>query len=109
MENNSFIDITNRIIIIREKKVILDRDLARLYDVDLKVLNQAVKRNSKRFPNDFMFQLDSSELTNLWSQIVTMGEINNLNYMKRNLTYVFTEAGAFALSFVLNSITCTRG
>ena len=64
----------------------LDRDLARLYGVETKVLNQAVKRNIKRFPEDFMFQLNNEEFTNLMSQIVTSswGGI-------RKLPYVFTE------------------
>ena len=63
----------------------LDRDLAELYGVELKALNQAVKRNIDRFPEDFMFQLNSSELHDLWSHFVTMGGITSDNYMKRNL------------------------
>ncbi len=55
----------------RGKKVMLDFDLARLYQVETKVLNQAVRRNIKRFPEDFMFQLDNKEFANLKSQIVT--------------------------------------
>lgn len=97
------VEITNLIFIVRDKKVILDRDLSKLYEVQLKALNQAVKRNKSRFPDDFMFQLSSDELHDLWSQFVTMGYTSDLNYMKRNLPYVFTEAGAFALSFVLSS------
>lgn len=68
---NQILDITNRIFIIRDRKVMLDRDLAKLYGVEVKVLNQAVKRNLDRFPADFMFQLDSNELDDLWSQRVT--------------------------------------
>lgn len=71
--------------------------------MELKALNQAVKRNQERFPSDFMFQLDFNDLDTLWSQIVTMGSPNDRNYMKRNRPYVFTEAGSFALSFILNS------
>lgn len=97
------IEITNRIFIIRDEKVMLDRDLAELYGVELKALNQAVKRNHERFPDDFMFQLDSSDLDTLWSQFVTMGSPSDRNYMKRNRPYVFTEEGCFALSFILNS------
>jgi hypothetical protein len=97
------IDITNRIFIIRDQKVMFDRDLAELYGVELKALNQAVKRNQERFPSDFMFQLDSNDLDTLWSQNVTMHDLNIRNYMKRNKPYAFTEAGSFALSFVLNS------
>ena len=55
----------------RGQKVMLDFDLARLYQVETKVLNQAVRRNIKRFPEDFMFQLDNKEFANLKSQIVT--------------------------------------
>ena len=63
--------ITNRIYIIRGIKVMLDRDLAELYDVETKVLKQAVKRNISRFPIDFMFELKRDEFNNLRSQIVT--------------------------------------
>jgi hypothetical protein len=97
------LEIINRIHIIREQKVMLDRDLAELYGVELKVLNQAVKRNIDRFPEDFCFQLDSGELDTLWSQFVTMGDVSINNYVKRNKPYVFTEAGSFALSFILRS------
>jgi hypothetical protein len=100
---NKVLDITNRIYIIRDQKVMLDRDLAELYGVELKVLNQAVKRNLTRFPIDFMFQLSSNELAGAWSQFVTMGTLTDRNYMSRNLPFVFTEAGSFALSFVLRS------
>ena len=83
---------------IRGQKVMLDRDLARLYGVETKVLNQAVKRNRKRFPEDFMFQLSHEEFNNLMSQIVTSswGGI-------RKLPYVFTEQGVAMLSGLLNS------
>ena len=104
MENGrELIEITNRILIIKEQKVMLDRDLAELYGTELKALNQAVKRNQERFPDDFMFQLDSSDLDALWSQNVTMHDLTTRNYMKRNKPYVFTEAGSFALSFIINS------
>jgi hypothetical protein len=102
-KNKEILEITNRIHIIREQKVMLDRDLAELYGVELKVLNQAVKRNIHRFPDDFCFQLDSDELDTLWSQFVTMGNVSIDNYVKRNKPYVFTEAGSFALSFFLRS------
>jgi len=71
--------IQNLIYEIRGQKVMLDSDLAKLYQVETKVLNQAVKRNLKRFPPDFMFQLDSKEFTDLKSQIVTSsrGGISN--------------------------------
>ena len=63
--------VQNLIYEIRGQKVMLDSDLAKLYQVETKVLNQAVRRNIKRFPEDFMFQLDNKEFANLKSQIVT--------------------------------------
>ena len=63
--------IANKIYVIREKKVMLDRDLAELYGVETKALKQAVRRNIERFPEDFMFELIKSEFENLRSQIVT--------------------------------------
>jgi hypothetical protein len=88
----------DRIYFIRDQKVMLDRDLAELYGVETKVLNQAVRRNIKRFPEDFMFQLTLEEFENLKSQIVTSswGGI-------RKLPFVFTEQGVAMLSSVLNS------
>ncbi|OUR96564.1 hypothetical protein A9Q84_09450 [Halobacteriovorax marinus] len=102
-KDKGLLEITNHIYIIRNQKVMLDRDLAELYGVELRVLNQAVKRNIERFPEDFMFQLDSSELSNLWSQNVIMGDLTTRKYITRNPPYVFTEAGSFALSFTLRS------
>ncbi|MDO9182315.1 MAG: ORF6N domain-containing protein [Bacteriovorax sp.] len=102
-EERKLIEITNRIFIFKDQKVMLDRDLAELYGVELKALNQAVKRNQERFPCDFMFQLDFNDLDTPWSQIVTMHDLSARNYMKRNKPFAFTEAGSFALSFVLNS------
>jgi hypothetical protein len=64
-------EIADRIYVIRGIKLMLDRDLAEMYDVQVKALNQAVKRNIGRFPNDFMFQLSKEEGENLKSQIVT--------------------------------------
>jgi phage regulator Rha-like protein len=92
--------IENKILIIRGKKVMLDRDLAVLYGVEAKVLNQAVKRNFKRFPSDFMFQLSQEEAMELSrSQIVTLKRGQNIKY----LPYAFTENGVAMLSSVLNS------
>ena len=82
----------------RGKKVMLDYDLARLYHVTTGALNQAVQRNIKRFPSDFMFQLDSKEFTNLKSQIVTSSWGGT-----RKLPYAFTEQGIAMLSGVLKS------
>jgi len=80
--------IQNRIYEIRGERVMLDMDLAALYEVETKVLNQAVKRNIKRFPEDFMFQLSVNEWANMRSQFVTASQ------NKRNtnaIPYAFTE------------------
>ena len=90
--------VMNKIYLIRNQKVMLDSDLAELYHVDTKVLNQQVKRNLKRFPDDFMFQLTDKEFDNLKSQIVTSSWGG-----KRKLPYVFTEQGVAMLSGILNS------
>ena len=83
---------------IRGQKVMLDRDLAKLYGVETKVLNQAVKRNLKRFPEDFMFRLTQQEYEILKSQFVTSSWGGT-----RKLPYVFTEQGLAMLSGLLNS------
>jgi hypothetical protein len=72
-------NIKSKIHEIRGQKVMLDRDLAELYQVETKVLNQAVKRNIKRFPEDFMFQLTKEELDNLKSQFVTLKKMYHYN------------------------------
>jgi len=91
--------IQSRIFTIRGRQVMLDRDLAELYQVETKVLNQAVKRNIKRFPENFRFQLTKEELENLRSQFVTFKENLNTKY----LPYAFTEQGVSMLSAVLKS------
>ena len=104
--------IQNRIYEIMGERVLLDFDLAVLYEVPTKVLNQAVKRNIKRFPKDFMFQLTKEELEELRlqietsetgdssrSQIVTLKKGQNIKYRP----HVFTEHGAIMLASVLNS------
>ena len=92
--------IQNMIHEIRGQKVMLDRDLAELYGVEVKRLNENVKRNIKRFPRDFMFKLTQREWNILRSQIATANE----NIAKvRSLPYVFTEHGVLMLSNVLNS------
>ena len=83
---------------LRGLKVMLDRDLAELYQVETKVLNQAVKRNINRFPEDFMFQLEVEEFEILRSQIVTSSWGG-----RRSLPYAFTEHGILMLSSVLRS------
>lgn len=92
--------IEKKIFIIRGHKVMLDRDLATLYCVPTKALKQAVKRNIKRFPNDFMFVLSSEELTQWRSQFVTSGgDRKGL----RHSPMAFTEQGVAMLSSVLKS------
>ena len=107
--------IQNRIYDIRGQRVLLDFDLADLYEVETKVLNQAVKRNIKRFPDDFMFRLSEDEWFGIRSQIVTAyqgSEIPSsqtvmlMTQNKRNTgvtPYAFTEQGVAMLSGVLNS------
>ncbi len=99
--------IATRILELKGKKVMLDRDLAKLYGVAAKVLNQAVKRNIKRFPEDFMFQLSWEELESLRSQFVTLNKSNSGTSRRgkhiKYLPYVFTEHGVAMLSSVLNS------
>lgn len=90
----------NQIYFIRNQKVMLDRDLAKLYGVETKVLKQQVRRNSERFPEDFMFEMTETELQNWRSQFVTS------NSLKMGLRYVpmcFTEQGVAMLSSVLKS------
>ncbi|WP_225318034.1 ORF6N domain-containing protein [Flavobacterium luteum] len=99
----SFMQVTtlqSKIYEIRGQKVLLDFDLALLYEVETKVLNQAVKRNIKRFPVDFMFRLTIEESENMRSQFVTAYQ------NKRNITatpFAFTEQGVAMLSGILNS------
>lgn len=92
--------ISKKIYLIRNQKVMIDRDLAELYQVETKVLKQSVKRNSNRFPEDFMFELSKNEFENWRSQFVTS------NADKMGLRYApmaFTEQGVAMLSSVLNS------
>lgn len=91
--------IRNLIYVVREQQVMMDSDLAALYQVETKVFNQAVKRNIARFPDAFRFQLTNEEYEDLRSQIVT----SNGRGGRRYLPYVFTEAGIAMLSAVLNS------
>jgi len=93
-------EIKSRIYTIRNKEVMLDEDLAKLYEVDTKVFNQAVKRNIERFPDDFRFQLTEKEYENLRSQFVTSSSEHG---GRRYAPYVFTEQGLYMLSAVLKS------
>jgi hypothetical protein len=97
---NAMAKIQGMIYEIRGQKVMLDSDLAKLYEVEPKVLNQAVKRNITRFPKDFMFQLTKNEWDNLRSQIVTSSYEHG---GRRYNPYVFTEQGIAMLSGLLNS------
>ena len=94
-------NVESRILLIRGQKVMLDADLAELYGVEIRVLNQAVKRSTERFPDDFMFQLTSEEYESLRSQFVTLktGRGQHRKYMP----YAFTEHGALMLGNVLKS------
>jgi len=97
--------IQNKIHKIRSIQVMLDRDLAEIYGVETRMLNQAVKRNIERFPNDFMFQLTDEEFLNWKSQTVMS---NSINMGLRRKPYAFTELGVAMLSSVLNSKTAIQ-
>ena len=107
MPDNSLqpITIENKILVIRGQQVMLDRDLAELYGVETKVLNQAVKRNMERFPQTFMFQLNNTEFANWRSQFVTS---NSDKMGLRRPPYAFTEQGVAMLSAVLKSDTAVN-
>jgi hypothetical protein len=95
--------IMSKIYIIRNQKVIFDKDLAELYEVETKALKQAVKRNMDIFPEHFMFELTEDEFKNLRSQIVTSSWGG-----QRYLPYVFTELGVLQLANVLKSVRARR-
>ena len=95
---SDLVQIQNLIYVIRGQRVMLDSDLARLYEVETKVLNQAVKRNITRFPDNFMFQLSKDEWQSLRSQIVTFS-----GNIRKYTPYAFTEQGVAMLSSVLRS------
>lgn len=103
--------IQNRIYELRGERVMLDFDLATLYEIETRILNQAVKRNIKRFPKDFMFQLTQKEWKNISSQFVTTSQnmssqiVMTLPLKRPNIAkpYAFTEQGVAMLSGILNS------
>jgi ORF6N domain len=97
-------DIGSKIQTIRGERILLDADLAKIYGVSTKVFNQAVRRNLKRFPDDFMFRLTSREFQSLRSQIVT----SKLRGGRRYIPYAFTENGAIMAANVLNSPQAVR-
>src|SRR6266478_357210 len=92
--------VESRILVLRHQKVILDTDLAELYGVPVKRLNEQIKRNQERFPSDFMFQLNPEEQASLRSQSATS---NQGRGGRRYLPYAFTEHGAIMAATVLNS------
>ncbi len=92
--------VDSKILILRNQKVILDVDLATLYGVSVKQLNQQIKRNARRFPSDFLFKLSHTEYDNLRSQIVTSSSSHG---GRRYLPHAFTEHGAIMAATVLNS------
>lgn len=97
-------EIKNLIYTIRGKQVMLDSDVAMLYNYETKKVNQAVKRNIDRFPERFCFQLTEKELEIMWSQIVTTSKLEDNKYRsKKYLPYVFTEQGIAMLSGILKS------
>ncbi|MBR5166948.1 MAG: ORF6N domain-containing protein [Salinivirgaceae bacterium] len=103
---NEIAVIQNKILVIRNQQVMIDRDIAELYGVETKVLNQAVKRNIERFPERFMFQLNEKEFQFLRSQIVTSK--TETRGGRQYLPYVFTEQGCAMLSSVLKSPTAIQ-
>ena len=93
--------IENRILLIRGQKVLLDAELAALYSVETRTLNQAVKRNRHRFPADFMFQLSAKEFDNWRSQFVISNPGSKMGL--RHAPFVFTEHGALMAASILNT------
>jgi phage regulator Rha-like protein len=98
-------EIVDKIYFIRGQKVMLDRDLAEMYGVETKRLKEQVRRNIQRFPDDFMFEMTTSELANWRSQFATS---NSENMGVRYLPFCFTEQGVSMLSSVLNSETAIQ-
>lgn len=93
--------IQNKVFTVRGYKVMLDFDLAELYEIETRTLKQAVRRNMERFPQDFMFELTADELASLRSQIVILKKSRGSH--SKYLPFAFTEQGVAMLSSVLNS------
>ena len=111
---NDLINIENKILVIRGQQVMLDRDLAELYGVETRIINQAVKRNAKRFPKPFFFQINKGEadyyLNSIRSQSVilkTEADSHRGKHLKY-LPFAFTEQGVAMLSAVLHSETAIK-
>jgi phage regulator Rha-like protein len=98
--------ITQRILVLRDQKILLDSDLAALYDVPTKRFNEQVKRNLERFPSDFMFQLTEEEYSALRSQFATLK--TGRGQHRKYLPYAFTEHGAIMAAMILNSPRATQ-
>ena len=96
-------DVEERIAVIRNMQVIADADVALLYGVQTKEVNQAVRNNTDKFPSDYMFELNKSELRDLRSKILT----TNVSVKSRNPTKVFTEKGLYMLATILKSERAT--
>jgi phage regulator Rha-like protein len=93
-------NVTDKIYVIRNQRVMLDSDIAELYDIETRILNQAVNRNLDRFPIDFMFQLNDDE----WPSLISQNETSKKGRGgRRKIPFVFTEHGILMLSSVLNS------
>ena len=99
----STVQLETHIHLIRGHRVLIDSDLAQIYGVTTKRLNEQVKRNIERFPSDFMFQLNNQEFTVLRSQIATLNEIGGRGQHRKYLPNAFTEHGAIMAANVLNS------
>ncbi len=97
-------EIGSRIFTMRNKQILIDRDLAELYKVETKVLNQAVKRNIKKFPSDFLFQLNNDEKNEL---VTNCDRFKKLKHSSVN-PYAFTEQGVYMLATVLKSDVATE-
>ena len=102
---NDIANIENKILVIRGQQVMLDRDLAGLYGVETRIVNQAVKRNRERFPDDFCFQLSDTEFQVWKSQfVISKSDKKGLRYNP----FAFTEQGVAMLSAVLRSETAVK-
>lgn len=110
-ELQSVESIKDRVYIIRGEQVMMDSDLAEIYGYELKAMNQQVKRNIERFPEDFMFQVKKEEIPSeyLKSQIVTLNENGNKRGMHiKKMPYAFTEQGIYMLATVLKGQLATQ-
>ncbi len=101
-------EVKNKLLIIREQQVLLDADVATIYGVETRIVNQAVKNNPDKFPEGYMFRLDKQEVTNLRSKILTANlqskfSTANISTKSRTFPAVFTEKGLYMLATILKS------